>query len=73
MTPVRWAEGYDIDEVDDFLDRVEPRLDGRLDPALADEIRGVRFTPVRLRKGYAVHEVDQLLDELESRARTGRA
>ena len=67
----RWAEGYDVDEVDAFLDRVEPRLAGRPDPALADEILAVRFTPVRIRAGYDQKDVDDLLDVLERRARTG--
>lgn len=66
-----WREGYDIDEVDTFLDHVEARLTGRPDVALADEILAVRFTPVRIRTGYDVGDVDAVLDDLEHRARNG--
>ncbi|WP_182378022.1 DivIVA domain-containing protein [Nocardioides sp. WS12] len=59
FTPVRMREGYDMGEVDVFLDRVvavagEPG-------AIAALVRGARFTPVRLREGYKMAEVDAFL------------
>lgn len=67
--------GYDEDQVDDFLDRVEAALRGA-DPLTAAEVRQVTFTPAkRLRRGYAEDEVDDLLDRaaaaLRHREQTG--
>ncbi|WP_433006305.1 DivIVA domain-containing protein [Kribbella sp. CA-294648] len=61
---VRWREGYDIAEVEAFIERIEATVEGRYveRPVTADEIRNVSFTPVRLREGYAVEEVDAFLD-----------
>lgn len=71
FTPVRIKEGYDMGEVDRFLDQVASTLrhleNGRLDaPGLLrpDEVVAQRFTPVRLREGYAISEVDQFLDQV---------
>lgn len=60
----RLTEGYDTDEVDAFLDRLERELP--LDPPSmsAAEIRDLRFTPVRIRPGYRMGDVDKLLDEV---------
>ncbi|MEH3034546.1 MAG: DivIVA domain-containing protein [Aeromicrobium erythreum] len=69
---MKFREGYDVDEVDDFLLAVERRLTGRPDSALAHDIASVRFTPRRLRGGYDMGEVDAYLDELHRRAETGR-
>jgi DivIVA domain-containing protein len=64
FTRVRWREGYDIDQVDQFVQRLLATLDGRPvdNPVTVDEVRNVAFDPVRLREGYDVREVDQFLD-----------
>lgn len=62
FTRVRLREGYSIEEVDSFLDRVEAefaRTPARLHP---EELDDARFTPVRLRPGYDMGEVDEWLD-----------
>ncbi|PZF79665.1 DivIVA domain-containing protein [Jiangella anatolica] len=66
---VRMREGYDIGEVDAFVDRI-------LAAALTtDAVRQVQFTTVRLRAGYDMQAVDEYLDEvaawLETAAATG--
>jgi DivIVA domain-containing protein len=68
---VRFGDAYDVDEVDDFLVRVEGRLTHRQDAALAAEISSARFTVRRIRPGYAMDQVDQHLDELADRAARG--
>jgi DivIVA domain-containing protein len=64
FTRVRWLEGYDIAEVDEFVVRLLATLDGRpvANPVTADEVRNVAFSSVRFREGYDVAEVDQFLD-----------
>jgi DivIVA domain-containing protein len=64
FTRVRWSEGYNITEVDQFVQRLLATLDGRpvAEPVTADEVRNVAFSPVRFREGYDVAEVDQFLD-----------
>ena len=69
---VRLREGYQIDQVDDFLLDVRPLLDGRLpNDALADPIESARFSPVRLRPGYDMQEVDDHLEHLLTLASQG--
>ncbi|WBQ08620.1 DivIVA domain-containing protein [Kribbella sp. CA-293567] len=65
---VKLREGYDMAEVDDFVDRVMATVNGRpVDrPVTAREIRNVRFSPVRIREGYDVMQVDLFLEEAES-------
>jgi DivIVA domain-containing protein len=62
FTPVRLREGYDMREVDDFLDELVAAVTaGRpVQPLVA----AARFTPVRLREGYDMRDVDQFLDEV---------
>src|SRR5699024_2180390 len=57
-------EGYDLDAVDDFVDRVIDALDGRGGPnALAPEqIENEEFKVVRMREGYSMDDVDDWLD-----------
>ena len=64
---VRFREGYDQEEVDQFLDRLFGTLEGRPvgRPVTADEVKAVQFSPVRIRDGYAVEEVDYFLDEAQ--------
>ena len=68
FTRVRWREGYDMDQVDAFLERLMATVEGRYveRPVTADEIHEVSFSPVRLTHGYSVQEVDAFLDTAES-------
>ena len=59
FTPVRLREGYDMNEVDTFLDRLCAML--RAGEPVAATIAAARFTPVRMREGYDMDEVDRLL------------
>jgi DivIVA domain-containing protein len=67
FTPVRLREGYDVTEVDEFVDRVMATVNGEPveRPVTAREIRKVQFTPVRMREGYDVVEVDLFLERAE--------
>jgi DivIVA domain-containing protein len=72
----KFREGYDQDEVDDFLDRVVATLRGDgVDPVRlrADEVRTIRFQATKFRDGYDQDEVDRFLDDivLELRRREG--
>jgi DivIVA domain-containing protein len=62
FTPVRLREGYDMGEVDQFLDRLVAGLEHA--QPLAPLVESARFTPVRLREGYDMGEVDRFLDEV---------
>lgn len=54
--------GYDEDQVDDFLDRVEAALRGEAD-LTPDDVRDVVFDSAsRLRRGYDEEQVDDFLD-----------
>ncbi|RJQ71653.1 DivIVA domain-containing protein [Pseudonocardiaceae bacterium YIM PH 21723] len=62
--------GYNIDEVDAFLELLEASLRGEL-PAYqqlsADDIRDVKFSkPTVGPRGYDEHEVDAFLDHVQS-------
>ena len=61
---VRMREGYDLDAVDDFVDRVIDALEGRgsgraLTP---EQIEEEEFKVVRVREGYVMDDVDDWLD-----------
>ena len=72
FTRVRLREGYQIDEVDDFLLEIRPLVEGRLpNDALADRIESARFALVRLRPGYDMDEVDDHLAHLLTLASQG--
>lgn len=63
VTTTRFRDGYDVRDVDDFLDEVFTAIStGRPVP----DIAGARFRPTRFRPGYEVAEVDAFLDELAS-------
>lgn len=64
--PVRFATGYDMREVDDFLDRlVEALSTGRpVRPLIAAAV----FGSTRMREGYSQADVDALLAEVARRA-----
>lgn len=61
FTPVRLREGYNMKEVDDYLDRVTASLRGS-QTLTSRDVSDVKFTPVRLREGYDMGEVDTFLD-----------
>jgi DivIVA domain-containing protein len=61
--PVRFAEGYAMEEVDDLLDRVVATLEGRDSLTVAD-VQGVHFRPTRFAEGYAMDDVDHYLDDV---------
>lgn len=67
FTSTRFREGYHVDDVDDFLADVVPRVGDRPDPTLARRIVGARFRAVRWSVGYDMSEVDAYLDELVQR------
>ncbi|GAA2970363.1 DivIVA domain-containing protein [Actinokineospora diospyrosa] len=64
--------GYHEDQVDDFLDRVEAALSGRVALSVA-EVREIAFDAApRVKRGYNEDQVDEFLDsvaaELQARA-----
>src|SRR3954449_2553060 len=67
--------GYNEQQVDDFLDRVEDTLAGE-DGLTAEEVRTVVFEDApRIKRGYNEEQVDRFLDDvvrtLEQLSRTG--
>ncbi len=70
---VHIREGYDIDEVDAFINEVVSLIrPGSPDNELAQRITRIRFTPVRIRRGYNMDQVDAYLSELLDLAVYGR-
>lgn len=68
-------ESYDLDVVDDFVDRVIDALEGRpggrsLTP---EKIEAQEFKVVRFREGYSMDDVDDWLDEAAAELRRIRA
>ena len=64
FSPVRLREGYDLGEVDAFLDRLgQAARDGQ---PFAPLVAAAAFTTVRLREGYDIGEVDALLARMAS-------
>ena len=62
FTPVRIREGYDMGEVDRFLDELEQAVQQQA--PLRPMVDGARFSPVRLREGYEMRDVDDFLERL---------
>lgn len=67
FSPVRLRAAYDMDEVDEFVDRVMATVNRRpVDrPVTERDIREVAFSVVRLREGYEIEQVDLFLDRAE--------
>lgn len=71
FTPVRLRAGYDMGEVDDYLDRVKAHL-AALDAAVAGHsqtpgpLRPATFGQVRIREGYDINEVEAFLAQVEA-------
>ncbi|MFD6093900.1 DivIVA domain-containing protein [Oerskovia sp. NPDC060338] len=73
FTATKFREGYDVEQVDIYLDDVSATLKayeagGRPGPGLLTsvEARSVRFSPTKWREGYDVTEVDELIDAIVS-------
>jgi len=62
----KFREGYDMDQVDAFLEQVRASLQAcerRLPPQLTSEgIVNARFQPTKFRQGYDQDQVDDFLD-----------
>jgi DivIVA domain-containing protein len=69
FTVVRMREGYDISQVDEFLDQVSAALEFEPPLMRAGDVESHRFRPVRLRSGYEMGEVDDHLDALAAELR----
>ena len=72
---VRMRESYDLDAVDDFVDRVIDALEGRPGgrSITPEKIEAQEFRVVRLREGYSMDDVDDWLDEAAAELRRIRA
>ncbi|TDD69943.1 DivIVA domain-containing protein [Actinomadura darangshiensis] len=60
----RLRSGYDVRDVDAFLDRVIAGLRGAAPPVTARDVRESAFRTVRIGPGYDEHEVDRFLLQL---------
>jgi DivIVA domain-containing protein len=70
FSTTRLRPGYDMKEVDAFLDAVRDTFLGvRQPPLTAEEIRAKQFATTRLRLGYDEQEVDAFLEDVEARLR----
>jgi len=70
FSTTRLRPGYDMEQVDAFLDAVQDTFLGvRQPPLTAEEIRAKQFAVTRLRPGYDEEEVDAFLDDAEARLR----
>jgi DivIVA domain-containing protein len=58
FTSTRFAKGYDVEQVDGFLDDVAT---GRVNPIA---VRAKSFRAVRFKEGYDCGQVDDFLDHL---------
>src|SRR5262252_3681965 len=70
FSTTRLRPGYDMEQVDAFLDAVRDTFLGvRHPPLTAEEIRAKWFATTRLRPGYDEEEVDAFLEDVEARLR----
>jgi DivIVA domain-containing protein len=68
FSTTRLRPGYDIEEVDAFLEAIRQTFLGMREPTLTvDDIRNKKFSTTRLRPGYDEEEVDAFLDSVELR------
>jgi DivIVA domain-containing protein len=72
---VRMREGYDLDAVDDFVDRVIDALAGRAGgrSLTPEKIEAQEFKVVRMREGYSMDDVDDWLDDAAGELRRLRS
>ena len=79
FTATKFREGYDQDQVDDFLDRVvatlRAREAGRPEPAAVSvvELDGRTFTTTKFRQGYEIQDVDALVQRVRETLLTAPA
>jgi DivIVA domain-containing protein len=66
FSEVHLREGYEIPEVDEFVERVWTALRQNPPAMGADDVASVVFRPVRLRAGYDMGEVDTWLDRAQA-------
>lgn len=71
FTVGRFRSGYDIGEVDDFLDEVQRRLSAAPSEELAIAIVEKRFSLTAMRPGYDMDQVDDYLDRVVAMIRAG--
>lgn len=64
FTRIRFREGYNMDDVDEFFRRAHHALESRDGSVTASEVHSVRFRPVRVKEGYDMGEVDEELDSV---------
>lgn len=69
FTTRKAREGYAIEDIDAFLDRLADAADRG--ERLAPLVESARFRPVRLRAGYDMGEVDDFLDEVVAASAEG--
>jgi DivIVA domain-containing protein len=80
--PTKYRNGYDQQDVDDLLDRVQATLivaeggtiptTGRLataKPLRPEDVKGARFRVSRWREGYDQDQVDDFLDDVVAELR----
>ena len=68
FSTTRLRPGYDIEDVDVFLEAIRQTFLGIREPSLTpDDIRKKQFSTTRLRPGYDEEEVDDFLDAVELR------
>jgi len=66
FSTTRLRPGYEMEEVDAFLEAIRQTFRGIREPPLtADDIRKSQFSTTRLRPGYDEEEVDAYLDAVE--------
>ena len=76
FSPTKLRVGYDQNEVDDFLDRVEHELRSRSQGSSSfrrlseSEVRAQRFTASRFREGYAQNQVDAFMERIADELRS---
>ena len=69
FSTVRMREGYDIGEVEEFLDQARAALATDPPSMTPLDVENRRFHPVRLRTGYDMAEVEAYLDRLAEELR----
>jgi DivIVA domain-containing protein len=74
FTPTRFRDGYAVDDVDAFLERVHATLTAyeggtAFGVLSATDVVNARFHPTKFRKGYSQDEVDDFLDEVVAELR----
>jgi DivIVA domain-containing protein len=69
FTPTRFRDGYAMDDVDAFLERVHATLTAyeggtAFGVLSATDVVNARFHPTKFREGYSQDEVDDFLDQV---------